>query len=217
MIAPVMNAKNREKCLKAYKEYWLEHGKAPASVYRFCKDNALKETDFYKTFASFDSLESQLWLAWFEEARLAVENEADFAEQGARQRMLAIYFTLIEVLQEERSFFLLRWPKGPCMGACKRLERMRSAFQSFAREAAAKGEADGEIASRGKPTEWFPRISSLHLGLILSFHSKDDSEAFQRTDAFIEKSVRLLFDAAAEQVIDSAFDLVRFLVGKSHA
>jgi hypothetical protein len=211
-----MNAKMREKCLKSYKEHWLEHGRAPASIYRFCKDNGVKESVFFKTFASFEVLEGHLWLTWFEEARAVVEKEPDFAEQSARQRMLAIYFTFIEILQEERSFFLLRWPKQTCPSPCKRLSRMKSAFESFAREAAAKGEAEGEIASRGKPTEWFPRISSLHLGFILTFYAKDDSEGFQRTDAFIEKSVRLLFDAAAEQVIDSAFDLVRFLAGKSH-
>jgi ubiquinone biosynthesis protein COQ9 len=47
---------------------------------------------------------------------------------------------------------------------------------------------------------------------VVAFNLKDDSAKFERTDAFIEKSVTLLFDLMGRQVLDSGFDLLRFLL-----
>ena len=41
---------------------------------------------------------------------------------------------------------------------------------------------------------------------------KDESDEFERTDAFIEKTVTLAFDLFRAQVLDSAADLLRFLL-----
>jgi ubiquinone biosynthesis protein COQ9 len=46
---------------------------------------------------------------------------------------------------------------------------------------------------------------------VISFLLKDESQRFERTDAFIEKTVAFAFDVIRTQAIDSAFDLARFL------
>jgi hypothetical protein len=45
----------------------------------------------------------------------------------------------------------------------------------------------------------------------MQFNLRDDSEGYERTDEFIEKTVKLAFDLIRTQAIDSAFDLGRFL------
>ena len=52
---------------------------------------------------------------------------------------------------------------------------------------------------------------------MVEFTLADDSSGFERTDAYIEKSVRLAFDVIGTQAVDSAFDLFRFLSGRSWA
>jgi ubiquinone biosynthesis protein COQ9 len=46
---------------------------------------------------------------------------------------------------------------------------------------------------------------------VIAFLLKDESKRFERTDAFIEKTVAFAFDVIRTQAIDSAFDLARFL------
>jgi hypothetical protein len=46
----------------------------------------------------------------------------------------------------------------------------------------------------------------------MAFNLKDESEKFERTDAFIEKSTTVFFDLMGRQVLDSGFDLVRFML-----
>jgi hypothetical protein len=49
---------------------------------------------------------------------------------------------------------------------------------------------------------------------VIDFHLRDSSPRYERTDAFIEKSTTVLFDLIGRQVLDSGFDLLRFLLPK---
>jgi hypothetical protein len=55
----------------------------------------------------------------------------------------------------------------------------------------------------------------LLLRSVIDFHVKDTSARYERSDAYVEKSVNLAFDLLRTQAIDSAFDLLRFLVPRS--
>ena len=45
----------------------------------------------------------------------------------------------------------------------------------------------------------------------MQFNLQDDSEGYERTDEFIEKTVKLAFELIRTQAIDSALDLGKFL------
>jgi hypothetical protein len=74
-----------------------------------------------------------------------------------------------------------------------------------------QGCESGEIAERGRLAGLYPSALYLLLRSVLDFHVKDTSARFERSDAFVEKSVNLAFDLMRTQAIDSAFDLLRFL------
>ena len=42
--------------LSMYMDSVLEHEKFPLSVYKFCKTNEIDEQDFYKSYASLDTI-----------------------------------------------------------------------------------------------------------------------------------------------------------------
>jgi ubiquinone biosynthesis protein COQ9 len=71
--------------------------------------------------------------------------------------------------------------------------------------------ATGEIAERGRLGGLYPQALYLHFRAVIDFYVKDTSPRYERTDAFVEKSVTLAFDLLRTQAIDSAFDLLRFL------
>jgi hypothetical protein len=52
----------------------------------------------------------------------------------------------------------------------------------------------------------------VHWRSVLEYFLKDESQGFERTDAFIEKTVEFAFDLLRTQAIDSAADLARFLL-----
>jgi hypothetical protein len=77
------------------------------------------------------------------------------------------------------------------------------------------GRETGEVADRKALIKLYPGILYLHLRLVIDQHLGDESEEFQRTDAFVEKTVTLAFDLFRSQALDSAVDLIRFLIPES--
>ncbi len=59
-MATAKKTKN-SNIITLYMESVLENEKFPLSVYKFCKANSIEESDFYKTFASLDSVKLQIW------------------------------------------------------------------------------------------------------------------------------------------------------------
>jgi hypothetical protein len=84
-------------------------------------------------------------------------------------------------------------------------------FKTFASDIIDHGLSTGEIASRGPLQSLYPAVLYIHFRAVIAFLLKDESQRFERTDAFIEKTVAFAFDVIRTQAIDSAFDLARFL------
>src|SRR5688572_27124529 len=97
-----------EKIKTAYIEYLLVNGKQPSSVYKFCIDIGQKEDVFYNHFGSFEALEKVIWNGFIEQTIESLKADKGFADFNAREKILALYFTLAEVLKANRSYILLQ-------------------------------------------------------------------------------------------------------------
>jgi hypothetical protein len=73
------------------------------------------------------------------------------------------------------------------------------------------GKTKGEVAERPYLDKRYPQLFWVHLALLLMFWKGDDSAGFEKTDAFIEKSVNLAFDLIGKGAVDSAIDFGKFL------
>ena len=115
----------------AFWEHLLEHGRQPASVFKFCKELGIKESDFYREYGSFDAIESEFWKSTVKSTIDLLESDPDTAEYDSRQLMLGFYFTYFESILDHRSRFLMRFPslKG---GSSSHLKGFRHAFDEFA-------------------------------------------------------------------------------------
>jgi len=202
-----------QKIKQAYKEYVLEHGKQPNSVFIFTKGIKLKEGVFYEHFNSFTALESAIWKDYFAQTAKALQQEKVYQDYSAREKLLAFFYTLAEVLMPERSYVLY------CFEGVKKpevtpafLKGFRNQFEEWADGIVAQGRENGEIAERPFITDRYAQGLWLQVQFVLYYWLRDQSQAFENTDAAIEKAVNLAFDLMGRNPIDSIIDFARFII-----
>lgn len=196
----------------AYIEYLLVNGKQPSSVYKFCLDLGVKEEEFYNHFGSFEALEKVIWKGYMDHAMKSLKADKSFSDFNAREKMLALYFTLAEVLKSNRSFILLQlnnYRKPEIVPVF--LKDFKNTFEEFVGTILNDGKSKGEVANRPYLDKRYPQLFWVHLSFFLLFWKEDDSAGFDKSDAFIEKSVNLAFDLIGKGAFDSAVDFAKFL------
>ncbi|MEM9676313.1 MAG: TetR family transcriptional regulator C-terminal domain-containing protein [Bacteroidota bacterium] len=204
-----------EKLKEAYIDYLLEHGQAPPSVYQFMKMQKKKETVFYDYFNSFSALEKEIWKGFFDETITRIQSDAVYMEYSVREKLLAFYYTMMEVLKNNRSYVMLRVNQMPTQGrrmpSNEVFSRLKEAFIDFANELIAEGKEIGEIVNRPIIGNRYDEGLWRQLQFVIYFWVKDDSSNFERTDEAIEKAVNLSFDIMGRGPIDAAVDFAKFL------
>jgi AcrR family transcriptional regulator len=205
----------RPKILEGLASYLLAEGKAPASVALLCKELKLKEPAFYTEFASLEAAQKAIWKDWIDQLIAALSSGAEWESFSAKERYLAFLFSFTQAALEHRSLLLLCFSKKGPHETHGQLAGLKHSFKEFTSGLVEHGRESGEIADRGPLLSIYPEVLYLHWRWVLDFYLKDESEGFERTDAFIEKTVGLAFDLFRSQAIDAAADLVRFLLPKS--
>ncbi len=209
-------APTHESLVRSYREYLLNEGKQPASVFKFCQLVGMKETDFYTHFSSFEALEKSIWQEYIARTRARMEADESYHGFTVREKILTFYFSLAEELKSDRSFVLqqLKHWKNPAQMP-DFLKGFKTSFEQWINLILHDGKSSGEIAKRPFLDQQYDRLFWLHLVFILRFWSKDESADFEQTDAAIEKSVNLAFDLIGKGVLDNALDFGKFLYQNS--
>ncbi|MEO1049159.1 MAG: TetR family transcriptional regulator C-terminal domain-containing protein [Bacteroidota bacterium] len=202
----------KNKIVEAYIEYILTHGKEPNSVFIFAKEQKMKEEQFYDYFNSFSALEKGIWSSFFEETKAGLEADETYHDYSVREKLLAFYYTWIEVLKANRSYVKHSFHK------VKKLERppsflkdFKDEFIAYTKELIMEGNASQEIVKRPYISDRYAEGLWLQLLFVLRFWLKDDSQAFEKTDAAIEKAVNLSLDLMGRGPVDTMIDFAKFL------
>jgi AcrR family transcriptional regulator len=204
------NLEMRNQIIEAYIRYLGENGQRPVTVTRFCKDNGFDEGSFFKEFASFDALEGAFWGGLFSRVVDAVKAGAEWNGFAARERYLAFLYAFMEQSLGNRSMLLLRLKGVSPFARFPALRKMEARFKEFADMIVSHGISTGEIADRRSLRSFYSDALYIHFRGVMQFNLQDDSEGYERTDEFIEKTVKLAFELIRTQAIDSALDLGKF-------
>lgn len=206
------SAASPEKIKSAFLDYLLTNGAKPPSVYKFCLDLGIKEDEFYSSYGSFDGVEKSIWKGFADETINRLKSDQSFASFSIREKILAFYYTLFEILKANRSFILLE------LSSHRRLELVpefikgfKASYENFVETLLNEGKSRGEIAARPFLDKGYPKLFWLHMGFLLIFWKEDESPDFEKTDAAIEKSVNLAFDLIERGAVDSAIDFAKFM------
>ena len=202
---------------QAYLDFVRHENRPPVSVFIFTNQLGIPEAEFYQFYPNFAAIDRDIWADYGREARQKAAAEPVWASYGAREKLLAFYYTLLELLKQNRSYALmsLRRSLSRMPGISPRvLDDFRQDFEIFIQDILAEGRRTGEVASRPLITEGYPRFFFRQVLFVLGYFAKDESLNFERTDAAVEKAVTLSFDLVGRNTLDSAVDFVRFLLQK---
>jgi hypothetical protein len=142
-----------------------------------------------------------------------LHQEPVYNEYSGREKLLAFYFTLLEVLKPKRSFvnFSLSEVKKPELMPAF-LKGFREKYTDFVKDLIRESIDKGEIVDRPLVGSRYDEGLWVQFLFILNFWLRDRSLKFEKTDAAIEKSVHLSFDLMGRSFVDSFVDLGKFIV-----
>lgn len=199
----------------AYKTYWLENGKRPVSVYTFCQQLEVAERSFYDSYSSFDTLEKDIWLSFFQDTVDQLKEDEIYRNYSSREKLLTFYFLWVQQLRENRSYILQQKDKYLVPGLhLDKLESFRIAFYDYIRDLIKEGYQSGEIKERKYISDQYVHGFWLQALFVLRYWTKDDSERFEMTDAAIEKAVNLSFQLISSNTLDSLLDFGKFMFAR---
>ena len=198
--------------IEFYMDYVLMHNETPKSIYAFAKDNNFEEQKFYEFFASFDSLEQSIFKIFFDNAHSVLEKSEDYLTFDAQNKLLSFYFTFFEILTANRSYvaYALNNHKSS-LKSLRTLVHLKNRFTNYIEHLNIKTidlKQDQLIRLQNrslKESAW------LQLLVTIRFWLDDTSPSFEKTDLFIEKSVRASFDLIDTTPLKSIIDLGKFL------
>ena len=190
----------------------------PLNVYSFCKKNSIKEADFYSFFGSLDAIKNTIWVKFFENAVHTIEKEDSYLGYSNKNKLLALYFTLFEILTLNRSYVMYALKENKnALKNLRQLKQMRSHFKDFIINIMeTQTTKTASKASRiTKPV--FAEGAWVQFLFILKFWLDDNSKGFEKTDIIIEKSVNTIVDLLDTKPLENLLDLGKFLWKESKA
>lgn len=202
----------KQDIIDNYMDYCLMHGNRPATVYKFAKENGFTEADFYNFFTSFEMLEHHYFVEMFTYTLEMIEKSPNYTAYSGTEKISAFYFTFFELATANRSFiiYLMRGENSSVRNLLK-LKELRKAFTTYAGTILEKPiSIDNHRADKAqdkalREAAWLQFLS------IFKFWMKDTSPGFEKTDVFIEKSVKASSDLVYNSPLQSLFDLGKFV------
>ncbi len=201
-----------EKIIAMYMSYVLENEAIPKSVYKFCKLNNIKETDFYSVFGSLEGLQRFIWVKIYDKTIDLIEKNKEYQQYANREKMLAFFFSFFESLTLNRSYVLFTLGEhSNGLRGLEQLRGLRSSIRGYAEELIEERNAGKSL----KISKYNPKIFSegawFQFLFLLKFWMDDASADFEKTDIAIEKSVNTIFDVFDNTPLDRVIDFGKFL------
>lgn len=202
----------RERLITLYMDQVLETGTTPKNIYKFTKDNGLKEEEFYEFFGSFEALQKGVWERFFEHSIEVMEKSEEYSGFSAREKLLTFYYTFFEILSANRSYvlFSLKEEKG-ALKKLQQLTALRKRVKEFGRDIVRESRLKEEERTVKTPGSAFAEATWLQLLFLLKFWMEDNSLQFEKTDVAIEKSVNTVYELFDTTALERVLDFGKFI------
>ena len=189
--------------------------KEPQSVFRFCEELNIKETEFYEEFSDLVSVKeailTEMWLITVN----ALEAQSFYQEAPSTDKLLSVLYAFVEQLKQQRSYFLIaykNWSKTT--DNIKGINEFRHTFTQYV-ESLNLNQMEIGFAPIDMTTGKLNQ-NALFANVLFVFHFwlNDRSKGFEKTDACIEKVFTLSFELMGNQTLKKAIDLGKFLLSQ---
>jgi hypothetical protein len=195
-----------------YMDYVIEHHVKPESVEDFAQLHQFDDVIFYEHFTSFKDLEKTIYNLLFENSLVILKQSPEFCSFSKKDKLLSLYYTFFENLALNKEFVKQNL-KGleNQLKALSTFSLLKKSFTAFI------GELNLETISLNvdsietiqqkaiKESAWIQFL------FIMKFWLDDTSEAFEKTDILIEKSINTGVELLDTKSLYNIIDLAKFL------
>ena len=164
------------------------------------------------SYSDLNALVADLWKSYADTTLELCATDPAFESYTAREKLLAYTFTLIQTIKDDKASIVLQLKKTPNFLKSRMYKGFKDSFLDFATILCEEGIQTGEIQNRPFIADYYPNAFWGAIVSVLIFWIRDDSEFAEQTDVAVEKIIHLAFDSVAPNAIDSATDLVQFLI-----
>lgn len=182
------------------------------SVYAFAKRHNFEEAEFYEYFNGFEHLQEEIFATFGRNTIELIEQSKDYAEYATQQKLLSFYFTFFELITANRSYVMAQLEGNKDkLSVLKSLNALRRVFVKFVEQLGVvkidfKSDQLNRLRDKGVSESLW-----LQLLITLKFWMEDRSKGFEKTDIFIEKTIKAQFDLIDTAPVHSVYDLAKFL------
>lgn len=199
----------RKKILNAYVKHIATKAKRPKSMKAFAKKLGVKQKDISAHFESFDDIEAAIYVHFMKQTdKLLMQDEF----HNEHEALLALYFTYFEHLTANLDYV-------HNLAAIHRrdLRKLKTIYPL--KKELIKTLEKHQISSMDMLPEFISGIKDkskyeaiwAHFMFVFAFWLKDSSANKEKTDALIEKSMRVARDLEHSRLFESAMDLGKFM------
>ena len=205
-------ALTKDTIVAMYMDYTLEHNAKPTNVYHFAKKNNFTEAEFYEFFGTLEVIEKEIFDVFFNKTIELLDKNPDYEAYDMKSKMLSFYFTFFELLTANRSFVVMTLKQHQNqLKNLAILTNLRKHFKNYVAEIITDEyrtttERFQEFQEKTTTESfWFQFL------LTMKFWIDDTSAKFEKTDIYIEKSVKVSFELMNVAPIDSLLDFGKFI------
>jgi hypothetical protein len=202
----------KDKIVSMYMDYVLENNEKPKSVYHFTKLNNFSETEFYSFFGTIESIEKEIFKIFLDKTVELLHKNPDYENYDMKSKMLSFYFTFFELLSANRSYVTMSLKQHRNeLKNLMLLSGLRNSFKNYV-----AGIISDEYRLQQEKFQNFQEkaiqeTSWIQLLLTLKFWLDDSSPSFEKTDIYIEKSVKATFELLNIAPLESLIDFGKFI------
>ena len=202
----------RDKIVSMYMNYRLENNDQPKSVYQFSKINGFEESQFYSFFGTLESVEKEIFKVFLEKTVILIQKDPAYEAYDMKSKMLSFYFTFFELLSANRSYVLMSLKEHENQFKnLMQLSGLRSVFKNYISEIITDEERTQNERFQNFQEKTIKETSWIQFLLTMKFWMDDESPAFEKTDIYIEKSVKATFELMNVAPLDSLLDFGKFI------
>jgi hypothetical protein len=203
---------SKDKIVSMYMNYTLEHNEKPKSVFHFTKINDFTEAEFYTYFGNLEIIEKEIFNMFFDKTIELLNKNADYETYDMKSKLLSFYFTFFELVTANRSYVVLTLKQHQNqLKNVMILSDLRKKFKTYISEII----TDDFRTQQEKLQEFQEKATTesfwFQFLLTIKFWLDDSSAAFEKTDIYIEKSVKASFELMNITPLDSLIDFGKFI------
>nr|WP_314836583.1 TetR family transcriptional regulator C-terminal domain-containing protein [uncultured Flavobacterium sp.] len=203
---------SKDKIVSMYMNYTLEHNEKPKSVFHFTKINDFTEAEFYTYFGTLEIIEKEIFNMFFDKTIELLNKNTDYEVYDMKSKLLSFYFTFFELVTANRSYVVLTLKQHQNqLKNVMILSDLRKKFKTYISEII----TDDFRTQQEKLQEFQEKATTesfwFQFLLTIKFWLDDSSAAFEKTDIYIEKSIKASFELMNITPLDSLIDFGKFI------